>query len=157
MPSILLLQIMKVLSTERGVYRVAALFLLILFIIACSGCIFLSLKLDSCQSQKIKSAKLEGELKVYKEIEKAENISEVAKTNIKDQLLAAYENMAAKEEKNGKEWKKRADKYEEERDHCRDELSKVKEKKAKEVEYLECSKRLPVIMKTDKCESSSSS
>ena len=142
------------LNTRIGEYRAAVLSLLIILIIASLGCIFLYLKLNSLASEHVELVILKGKFQAYKELT---TTSEVAKMNLKDQLLAVYKDMAAEEKDRSKKWKERADKLEEERDHCRNELLEVKEEKAKEVECLKYSKRLQVIKTDKKCESSSSS
>ena len=125
------------LSTERGEYRMAALFLLIMLIITSLGCIFLHLKLDSCQSKHVQLVRVEGECKAIKE-SKQETTSEVART--KDNLQVEFKNTlkdnVVTENKRANDWKQRADKLEEERDHLRNDLSK------KEIEYLKCQKNL---------------
>lgn len=128
------------LITQRGEFRIAALFLVIMFVFASLGCFLLYWKLDSCKSQLEPLIELKGE---YKANKNAEATSEVAraKDNLQDELKNVHKDYAAKEDERGKDWKKRADKLEEDRDNCRNELSTVKDEKAKkDSDYLVMSK-----------------
>ena len=135
----------------------AALFSLIMLIIASFGCIFLYMKLDSCQSKLVTLVQFEGECTAFK-MNKIET-TEVAKTKdyLQDELKNVHKDTATKEDERVKDWKKRADKLEEERDRLRIELSKLKDEKVKkDIDYLKCSKNLDDCQ-NKKSESSSSS
>lgn len=129
------------LSTERGEYRMCALFLLIMFIIASLGCIFWYVKQDSCQSHLDELLQLKGRYDTIVENRISGSTSELVTT--KDQLLEVHKIRATDEGARNKECEKKVIKLEGERDRLSSELSRVKEEKAKkEIDYLKISKSL---------------
>ena len=128
------------LSTERGEYRMAALFLLLMWIITSLGCGLLYWKLESCQIENIRLVKLEGEYNAITKNQKTGTTSEVTTTSLEDKLLKLNEDAA---DKRVNEWKERAESLEQQQNNLRMDLLNEKDKNTKtNNEYLKCSKLL---------------
>ena len=142
------------LSTERGEYRMSALFLLIMLVITCFVCISLYVQLWLCQNHLDELLELKGKYKVIVEGKESGTTSELATT--RDQLLEVHKARATDEGARNKDCEKKVNKLEEERDRLIKELLMMKEEKAKkDIVYLKMSKNYEDCQK--KCESSSSS
>ena len=110
------------LSTERGEYKMSALFLLIMLIIASLICIFLYVQLWSCQSHLNELLQLKGKYEAIVGSKGSGTASELATT--KDQLVEAHKTRATDEVTRNKDCEKKVSKLEGERDRLSNELKK---------------------------------